>query len=315
MEQSKCFTRSGGTLTCTSCHDPHLSPADKDAHYRQRCQTCHQSPGSKGCSAPQPDRTAKNDSCIACHMTKAASANIAHASVTDHRVPRTPGLPPRPRGLAFGTTPLLRFRPGSHLPAEELDRDLGIALAKFGQKRLPADVLTNGNVRLSAVEKLKGSLARWPGDHEAWAALSDVRNDRGEAADKLKAAEAAVELSGGSEAALKGLVEAATAAERYDVAVDAVNRWAKACPKSVEPLISRAFVHLRRGAWADGERDCRAALAMNPVHAESRLYLAICLFKQGDRVGAAREAQTAGLIESDPREQARMLDWYQRATR
>lgn len=317
MEQSKCFTRSGGKLVCTSCHDPHLSPApaDRDAHYRQQCNKCHEAPGEKRCSLPLPERQAKQDSCVACHMPKAGSSNIAHASVTNHRVPKAAGPPPLPRGLEYGVAPLVRFRPGTHLPPDERDRDLGIALARFSQTKLPKDVAAQGTLRPAAVEKLKGSLAKWPGDAEAWAAMALVRNDRGEAAEKLQAATAAAQLSGESEASMMALAEAAIAAERYDTALDAVAKWAKANPRSAEPLTARAFIHIRRGDWAPAEESCRSALAINPLHAETRLYLGICLNKRGDPPAGLREARTATQVEPDPREQSRLMEMYQRATR
>lgn len=317
MEQSKCFTKSGGRLVCTSCHDPHVSPTptDRDAHYRQQCQKCHQASGEKPCSLPLPGRQVKQDSCIACHMPKASSSNIAHASVTDHRVPRTNTPPPLPRGLAFGTPPLVRFRSGTKIPADELDRDLGIALARFGQTKLPKDAAAQGAVRPVAIEKLKGSLAKWPGDAEAWAALTVVQTDPGKEAERLKAASAAAELTGNSEAALMALAEAAIAAEQYDLAIETAGKWAKLNPRSDEPLSLRAFAHLRRGEWAEAEADCRSALKINPLHAETRLYLGVCLYKLGQPAAGLREARTAALVESDPREQARLIDRYQRATR
>ncbi len=317
MEQSQCFSRSSGRLTCTTCHDPHRAPApmDRDAHYRQRCLTCHELPGTRGCSLPVPDRQAKNDSCIACHMPKAASANIIHASVTDHRVPRTPAARPASRGLAFGTPPLVRFRAGPALAPEELRRDLGIALARFGKKAVAHEIVPGGDLRLFARERLSASLAVWPGDAEAWGALAAVRTERGEAAERLKAASTAAALAPDSEAALIALTEAAAAAAEYDVAEDTAGKLVRLNPHASDPLVARAFVYLKRGDWAKAEADCRAALRIHPLHPEARLYLAICLHQQGDPAAGLREAQTAAQLESDARERAFLVDWYRRATR
>ncbi|MBX9627543.1 MAG: hypothetical protein K2X82_27325, partial [Gemmataceae bacterium] len=110
MEASKCYTASAGRLGCTSCHDPHAAPdaGAKAGFYRARCLTCHE---TKGCTAPEPDRRAKADSCVACHMPRAGSANIVHTSITDHRVPRRPGPPAPPAGVADrDPLPVVPFR-------------------------------------------------------------------------------------------------------------------------------------------------------------------------------------------------------------
>ena len=43
MEESKCFQASGGAMTCTTCHDPHVkvSHAESAGYYRSRCLSCH----------------------------------------------------------------------------------------------------------------------------------------------------------------------------------------------------------------------------------------------------------------------------------
>lgn len=317
MEQSQCFQKSGGTMTCTSCHDPHASPAaaEKDAAYRAKCQTCHQVPGAAGCSAPAAAREAKADSCVACHMPRAASSNITHASVTNHRVVRTPGPPPATRPLPFGTVPLVRFRPGSSLPAEELERDLGIALARFARQVAPTDPASRTDPRGAAVARLKESLARRPGDAEAWEALAAARSERGEQAEKLKAAKTAFHLAPQDETAVTTLTEAATIAGDFDLALEMAGKWVAMSPKSADALLARGFVHLKRGDAAGAEADCRAALKFHPLHAEAHLYLAISRHLQGDVAGGAKIAQTAAALETDPRESAALTDWYRRATR
>jgi hypothetical protein len=87
MRRSRCFVESDGQLGCTSCHDPHKFPSsgERIGFYRKRCLTCH---NDSSCHAPVGERQAESDSCIACHMPAGKSNNVAHVSVTDHRVLR-----------------------------------------------------------------------------------------------------------------------------------------------------------------------------------------------------------------------------------
>jgi predicted CXXCH cytochrome family protein len=86
--QSVCKLRSGDKLTCTTCHDPHSTPAPEKrvAFYRQKCLTCHGDAFATTHHADQPD-------CTSCHMPRTATSNIAHTQATDHRILKLPMMP------------------------------------------------------------------------------------------------------------------------------------------------------------------------------------------------------------------------------
>jgi tetratricopeptide (TPR) repeat protein len=196
-----------------------------------------------------------------------------------------------------------------------LERDLGVALARYETGLQPHEEVTRGYLRVAAGERLKASLARWPADVECWLALAGGRGSRGDAAARLKGAKAAVNLAPESEAAVTALTEAASAAGEYELAVESAGKWASLNPQSPDPLIARAFVHLKMASWEKAAADCRAALKLHPLHAEGHLYLAVCRHHQGDPEGGAKEAQVAAQLEPDPREREYLSEWYRRATR
>ena len=74
FRQSKCFLKSEGRLTCTTCHNPHQAVI---THPDAACASCH-----------QPHRT--DGSCTGCHMPKRQAADAIHIAVTDHRIDRIP---------------------------------------------------------------------------------------------------------------------------------------------------------------------------------------------------------------------------------
>ena len=308
VEASRCATAEGGRLLCTSCHDPHKSPApaERDGYYRGRCLTCHE---TRGCAAPPPERQAKADSCVACHMPKGDSTNIVHTSVTDHRVLRRPVPPVAPRGLPAGASPLIAFRGG--LPGPEQERDLGVALTRLAG-RLPPGSGTRQTVGRMARERLTDGLTTWPGDADAWLALSRAGGDP---ADRLTAAERAAKLTPVSEVALAEVAEAAVAAGRFDRADEAATALIALSPTSVDYRMSRASAAAARGLWADAEKDCRAALAIHPLHPFARLVLAACLHRRGDPAAARREAETAVGLATHPQQKQAFRDWFRRETR
>jgi predicted CXXCH cytochrome family protein len=81
LAQSKCKIRSGNSMSCMSCHDPHSSPVpdQRASYFREKCLACH------GAAFGAKHHT-ENTDCTSCHMPSSLSTDIAHTEVTDHRI-------------------------------------------------------------------------------------------------------------------------------------------------------------------------------------------------------------------------------------
>jgi formate-dependent nitrite reductase cytochrome c552 subunit len=86
LVQSKCFlkTESQGTLTCTTCHDPHSAGRTTNDLHDKRCNDCHDPRRDRDnvpCSIERGDQ-----SCVGCHMPKVRLHE--HLEFTDHWIRR-----------------------------------------------------------------------------------------------------------------------------------------------------------------------------------------------------------------------------------
>ncbi|MFZ0633235.1 MAG: tetratricopeptide repeat protein [Acidobacteriaceae bacterium] len=160
FSQSMCKRMSGDRMSCTSCHDPHFTPAasERVAFFRRKCLACH---GGSFAASHHPE----NPDCTSCHMPHLGAENIPHVAWTDHRILRLPQASPTPLSAAGNElTPI--FSPGV------TSRDLGMAYYQ---------ALLQGN---RAVEPLAWSLLHGQreaisGDPAALDALAELDAERG----------------------------------------------------------------------------------------------------------------------------------------
>jgi predicted CXXCH cytochrome family protein len=87
--QSRCKRMSGDKMSCTSCHDPHFTPAPEQraSFFRAKCLACHTQPEFAASHHPE------NRDCTSCHMRHTGAENIPHVAWTDHRILRLPAPP------------------------------------------------------------------------------------------------------------------------------------------------------------------------------------------------------------------------------
>jgi tetratricopeptide (TPR) repeat protein len=120
LAQSACHAKSGGKLSCTTCHDPHDKPANPVAHYRTRCLTCH--PGVEKIHS-----VAASD-CVQCHMPSRRAKDGGHTAFTDHQIQRKTtrrdGSPPSASKLVAWRDP----------PQNVSSRNLALAYLTVGER-------------------------------------------------------------------------------------------------------------------------------------------------------------------------------------
>jgi hypothetical protein len=133
LAQSECKKKSGDALSCTSCHNPHLSPVPEErvAFYRGKCLACHGAAFAAKHHSDRPD-------CTACHMPAAPSTDVAHTEVTDHRILRRPQISPQLLENSQETSSLPRLVPFPDNKTGPDPRDLALAWDSIVQSGMSA---------------------------------------------------------------------------------------------------------------------------------------------------------------------------------
>jgi predicted CXXCH cytochrome family protein len=173
--KSQCKRKSGDKLTCTTCHDPHGSPApaERVAFYREKCIQCHNTSGFAETHHPE------NPDCVSCHMARPPSNDIAHEQVTDHWIKKR---------VTQDRLPLATN--GDLLPVGGMsasDRDLGLAYAQMAARGNQDD----GEQALQLLRHAEKQSDGAPTDHELHAQLGFLQQVAGktqEAADEYRQA-------------------------------------------------------------------------------------------------------------------------------
>ena len=139
LRLSACWRKSGGRMWCGSCHDPHVEPADRAAHYRERCLRCHAATLTPSHQSPAND-------CAGCHMRSRPTIDGAHTAFTDHRI----RVRPVEETALQRPAALVPWRPGS---VEFAQRNLGLAYLAIGERDQSTDFVTKAFPLLVEAQK------------------------------------------------------------------------------------------------------------------------------------------------------------------
>jgi tetratricopeptide (TPR) repeat protein len=305
MYTSRCFRESNGKMGCISCHDPHLLPAPKESvtYYRNRCLKCHQ---ETSCSQSVATRKRQNpaDNCVVCHMPKAESSNIAHTSITNHRIPRQPGTTEAQSGPIGSTAeyPLTLF----HQDQRDTDdpdagRDLGIALVNLSWH---SERSRRRQLSEFALPLLQRAEQVGPEDIPAWEAKASVLLFLDRAEEARTAAETALAIVPQRE---RSLTLAALAAGEEDVARTYRERLLAVNPWSYSDHVTLARYLCNHQEWQKAIEECQAAVRINPFAEDARRWLILCYIRLGDEQKGRAEFDKA--VALDPSSQKRLRRW------
>lgn len=81
LMQSRCY-QGNDTLTCASCHNPHMLERGNLALFSQRCQNCH---APKDCGQFTSLGAAINNNCIDCHMPRRVDVSTSFDTSSERR--------------------------------------------------------------------------------------------------------------------------------------------------------------------------------------------------------------------------------------
>lgn len=321
MVQSRCYQASNGALGCISCHDAHAvpQPAAKAAFYRGRCLECHEAdsagpigPGrqavpARECALPLEVRQQQNQNdCVACHMARSPSSNIAHTAITDHRILRIPAAVEPPRPLPGRGIPIINFFAQQGITeGPDAERNLGVALGHLAasvgalREQLPALMLP----------LLERATAKDPKDVEAWEKKGWALALQSRREEALAAFTTVLRLAPQREATLYLAMQVADRMGRLDEALSYARRTVAVNPATWDYRYNLAAYLAQKHDWRRALAEAEVALQLNPSHRETRRLLIGCLLRVGDRARAQREFET--LVALHPSEASTLKTWYE----
>lgn len=261
MSMSKCYRGSGGELRCATCHDPHIEPTQAEApeHFNKICMDCH---AKRVCTLPMAARRATSppDNCIQCHMPRREAPEIAHSSLTNHRILARPGEP-WPEAAYQQTTPELPDLihldrvPGRNdqLPLLSLLDAYGELIDRYPEYRAPYQKVlseleksdpNHANVQFAlgrrdleakafddAVRHLQQSLQLNPEQALACGYLAQALAGRGDLPGAIAASDKAVALDPYNPVLRKTQIDELIAAQQYDRAQAAMEVYLDMFPE------------------------------------------------------------------------------------
>jgi tetratricopeptide (TPR) repeat protein len=267
LGMSKC-TQKTPTLTCATCHAPHVAKPSAKNDRSEPCRVCH---GEGGRAEAHPCKGPMGPDCAGCHMDTGPARNIPHVTAVDHFI-RTR---PTPAPALNNDSPLVWV---THPEPEPTDPDRQILLGRAYVAVWRADRQPKDAER--AEQWLTRGLKALPQRTDAWIELATLRRLTGNAAGEAEAAERAYALDPAQRRVATVVGAARIAAGRPDEALTALDRAAALSPRAeTETLRARALQMLGRTGQA--LEAARKATMLQPSYAEG--FIALGMLAHGEK--------------------------------
>jgi predicted CXXCH cytochrome family protein len=295
LRMSSCFQKSGGRLTCTTCHNPHAAPRGQAAieRYTAACRACHATTLEKQIAARKHTNV---PNCLECHMPKRRTDDVVHVVMTDHYIQRSKPArdllaPLKERHETEETVyagPVALYYPPQLPPGP--DSELYLAVAQVKQ-------LTNlkeGIPRLSAaLEKYR------PKNGEFYFELAEAYAQVGQHQNAIRLYEEAVGRKPGFWPGWLGLGRTLSKSGQDARAVEALQRALGISPHAPAVLNDLGLIYGRQGKPADAAAVFRKAIETDAAYPEAYNNLGGALTETGDGAGAEQAYRDAIRLQPD----------------
>ncbi|HEY5927625.1 MAG TPA: tetratricopeptide repeat protein [Kofleriaceae bacterium] len=259
LVRSACWQQASDKLTCTTCHDPHVSSIEKtDAWWDGKCLGCHT---KTSCTDTKEHRDAAGDHCWTCHMRAGTTGDVPLVTITDHWIqtrppPIKPGAIEKPKRLVAWST---------HI-GEPVKDDEMLALSALGH----ADAGLND----AAVEQAVAAVAKRP-SAALYALIANAYLAKRRTQEGGRAFKAALRLDPDHTGALLGYARVMLDAGAFEEAKRALERLLAIDPEHVAALETRGIFLYRNGDRAAALELFKRAVATSRATGASYVALAI----------------------------------------